>query len=156
MMTTARRQWWVVCVAVLVGLTGGAAALAGSRPVYASTASVLVQTIGSTPVNLPTEAQLARSSQTAADAATVLHRPVDEISAATSVRALPDSSVLLITFEAGRPVDAQGGARAVATADLAHRAAAAPAAIHDQGTVLSGRVSASNAEGSRPNPHVAK
>src|SRR3954470_16995146 len=156
MMTTARRQWWVVCVAVLVGLTGGAAALARSRPVYASTASVLVQTIGSTPVTLPTEAQLARSSQTAIDAATVLHRPVDEIITATSVRALPDSSVLLITFEAGRPVDAQVGARAVATAYLANRAAAARSAINDQVTVLSGRISASNADVARLNAQVTK
>jgi Mrp family chromosome partitioning ATPase len=156
MMTTARRQWWVVCAAVLVGLAAGAVSLAASRPVFASTASVLVQTIGSAPVNLPTEAELVRSSQTAADAASILHRPDDEIAAATTVRPLPDSSVLLITFEAGTPRDAQVGARAVATAYLANRAQAANAAINDQVGVLTGRIAASNADVARLNAQAAK
>ena len=97
------RRWWVVCAGVIAGVAlgvGGAAALlTQARPVYASTVSVLVQRIGATEVSLPTEAQLARSTQTAADAAKAVGRTAEDIAGATRVTPLADSSVLLITVE---------------------------------------------------------
>ena len=105
-----RRHWWLLCVGVVVGLGCGALALAANRPVYASSTSVLVLPIGNTEVNLQTEAQLARSTQTAADAAALLAQSlptaapddIDHVRGA-DVEVLPNTSVLLIRYERTRP-----------------------------------------------------
>ena len=112
--TTGARQWWAVGVGVVPGSGSGSPARpsrsAATRPVYASTASVLVQQIGSTAPILPTEAQLAQSTRTATDAARRVGRSTEDLAAATTVEPLAGSSVLLITVRAGSPAAAQAGA----------------------------------------------
>lgn len=154
------RQWWVVCAGVIAGVAlgvGGAAALlTQARPVYASTVSVLVQRIGATEVSLPTEAQLARSTQTAADAAKVVGRTAEDIAGATRVTPLADSSVLLITVEGASPGAAQAAASAVAQAYLANRTKAAQAAIADQVLTLNSRIAEWSTQLAQLNTRLAK
>jgi Mrp family chromosome partitioning ATPase len=143
--TGARQRWAVgVVLGIGVGLGGSAIALAATPPTYASTASVLVQQIGSDPPSLPTEAQLARSTRTATDAARTVGRSTEDIGAATTVEQLTGSSVLLITARGASPAAAQAAARAVATAYLAGRGQTARAAIQDQVTTLTARISDTN------------
>ena len=128
--TGARRRWAVgigVVLGVAAGLGGSALALDATPRTFESTATVLVQQIGSTPPTLATEAQLAMSTRTATDAARTVGRSTEDLSAATTVQPLEGSSILLITVRAGNPGAAQAGARAVATAYLAYRAQSARA-----------------------------
>jgi Mrp family chromosome partitioning ATPase len=158
-----RRHWWLLCVGVVVGLGCGALALAVNRPVYASSTSVLVLPIGDTEVNLQTEAQLARSTQTAADAATLLAQSlptaapddIDHVRGA-DVEVLPNTSVLLIRYEARTPEAARLGARSFAEAYLANRAAAARATLDGQWAALTGRITGFDAQVAAVNTRIAQ
>lgn len=143
-----RRHWWLLCVGLILGLGTGGLVLAASRPVYASAASVIVLPFGDTEVNLQTEAQLARSTQTATDAATLLAQSlptaapddIDPVRAA-DVEVLPNTSVLVIHYEGRTPQVARLGARSYAEAYLANRATAARTTLDDRWAALTGRIS---------------
>jgi Mrp family chromosome partitioning ATPase/capsular polysaccharide biosynthesis protein len=144
---TARRHWWLLGVGVLVGLAVGAVALAVSQPVYSSAASVLVQPIGDVEVNLQTEAQLARSTETASDAQALLLRTLGPLSPRGStagpppaVEVLPNTSVLVIRYEAPTPEAARAGARAFAEAYLDNRTAGARATLDAKMNVLTAKI----------------
>jgi Mrp family chromosome partitioning ATPase len=157
---TGARQRWVLSVGIVVGIGIGLAAatiaLATTRPAYASTASVLVAQIGPDAPILPTEAQLARSTRTAADAAHAVGRSTEDIASATAVEPLVGSSVLLITVRADSPAAAQAGARAVATAYLANRSQTARAAIQEQVSALTTRIADGYQQASVLNSQMAR
>jgi Mrp family chromosome partitioning ATPase len=134
-----RSMFWLhVGVGVVVGVGVGAAVLLRTDPVYAASASVLVEPVGAE-VNMQTEAQLVRSTQTVTDANARLTgdatHPTD-VGGLTEVEPIPGTSVLVIRFEAGTADAARAGAMAYAEAYLASRGEAARAAINDQVAAL--------------------
>ena len=158
--STGTRQRLAVGLGLVLGigtgLGGSAIALAATPPTYASTASVLVQQIGSDPPNLPTEAQLARSTVTAADAARTVGRSTQDIGASTTVEPLEGSSILLITVRGASPGAAQAAARAIATAYLANRGQTARAAIQDQITIVTARIADTDKQAATVNATMAR
>jgi Mrp family chromosome partitioning ATPase len=126
--------WLRVGVGVAVGLGTGGAILAKTPPVYESSTSVLVESMGAD-VNLRTEAELVRATETATDALARLTQdparppPVGRL---TKVEPVPGTSVLVITFQASSPEVAQAGATAYAEAYLKARAEAAEAALNER------------------------
>lgn len=138
-----RRQWWVVLVGVLVGLAGGGALIALGPTSYSSSASILVEPVPSTgqpgelaPINLDTEAELARSSLTARTAAASLGQGPDVLADAVTVDVVPNSSVLVLHFDADTPAAARAGAQTFAEAYLANRAQLASKSLTDQSAAL--------------------
>ncbi len=128
-----RRHWWIALVATGAGL-GGGVVLAKTMPkVYESSASVLVQPMDQdsnaeggrtkSAVNLDTEAQLVGSGAVAVKAATLLRSDLSPIELARSVKVQvpPNTTVLVITFEADTPEKAQAGSHAFAEAYLRNR-----------------------------------
>ncbi len=158
-----RRHSWLVCLGIVVGLGTGALMLQSARPRYAAAASVLVLPIGEAAVNLRDEAQLARSTQTASDAAALLARSlpdaapgaIDPIPSA-EVDVLPDSSVLVIRFEAGTAQAAQLGARSFAEAYLSNRTTAAENTLDEQWTALTGRITSYDQQVADLNAQIAR
>jgi Mrp family chromosome partitioning ATPase len=155
----ARRHRWLLCCAVLVGLSAGTVALYATPASYRGTTSVLVSPVPAdagagaasavaAPVNLATEAQLARSTETAARAAALLRSTtsVAELTDAVAVEPLVDTSILVIRFTAASPGAAQAGARAFAQAYLANRASAAAAALRWQTAIVTGALTDDNAQ----------
>ncbi|MGA5301390.1 Wzz/FepE/Etk N-terminal domain-containing protein [Nucisporomicrobium flavum] len=132
-----RRHWWVVLAATGAGLGIGAAVTQALPRVYESSTSVLVQAVdqdtnasgGRTKgaINLDTEAQLVPSGAVAAKAAALLRSPVSPIELAhdVSVEVPANTTVLVISFEADNPRDAQAGSHAFAEAYLRNREEAA-------------------------------
>lgn len=145
--------WGLVGVGVAVGVAGGLGVLARTEPVYASSTSVLVQPLDGEP-NLQTEAQLVRSTKTAADAQARM--PDGAPLGLPTVDALPGTSVLVIRFEANAPARAQAGARAFAAAYLANRAETAKGVINDQLTALMRRSSEVNDQLGEVNALIAR
>lgn len=135
-----RRHRWVVCAGVVVGLAGAAGAFAASDPVYASSASVLVRPVGPGAVNLNTEAQLARSAQTLTVAVRALPEGMSLDPQGLTVEPLPDTSVLVIRYEAGTPEAAQAGARIVAEAYLANRSSEAKTQLAEQAKAVNDKI----------------
>jgi Mrp family chromosome partitioning ATPase len=143
-----RHRWWLVIVAVLLGIAASAGWLRSQEPVWESTTSVLVHPAGQDTnvvggrtqgeVNLDTEAQLVRSSAVAAGAAQRLApAPAPaELAQRVRVEVPPNTSVLVITFAAPAPAAAQAGSRAFAEAYLQHREQAALAARDAQLTAI--------------------
>jgi Mrp family chromosome partitioning ATPase/capsular polysaccharide biosynthesis protein len=127
------RFWLHVGIGAVVGAGVGIAVLAATRPVYSAAASVLVESVGSD-VNMQTEAQLVRSTQTAADANARLAGASGDLDdgGLVGVEAVSGTSVLVIRYEAGTAVAAQAGAMAFAEAYLAARAGTARAALNEQ------------------------
>jgi Mrp family chromosome partitioning ATPase len=126
------RFWLPVGVGVAAGIAAGVVALALTAPVYAASTSVLVQPVGGDAVNMRTEAELVRSTQTAIDAyARITGNPANPptVGRLAGVEPVPDTSVLKITFEARTAEAARAGATAFAEAYLAGRAGAARAAV---------------------------
>jgi Mrp family chromosome partitioning ATPase len=126
--------WLRVGVGVAVGLGTGGAILAGTPPVYEASTSVLVESMGAD-VNMRTEAELVRATQTAEDAFARLTKdparppPVGRLVQVTPV---PGTSLLVITFQANTPELAQAGAMAFAEAYLRARGEAAEAAVDER------------------------
>jgi len=134
--------WLRVGVGVAVGLGTGGAILAKLPPVYESSTSVLVESMGAD-VNMRTEAELVRATQTADDAlARLTQEPArpPPVGRLTQVTPVPGTSVLVITFEAGSPEVAQAGATAFAEAYLRARGEAAEAALNERITAVEARL----------------
>ncbi|MFC6082393.1 YveK family protein [Sphaerisporangium aureirubrum] len=152
------RRRAAVAGCLIAGLCGGGFALAATPPSYVATAEVLVSPTGvqdqtnpttprqREPLNLDTEAQVARSAVVAARAARLLKS--DDPTALrerVAVSVPPNSAVLTVAFTAADPVSAASGAQAFAKAYLAQRDAAATQALGAQVKVLAAKLREANA-----------
>ena len=147
-----RRHWWIALIATGAGLAGGAALTRELPKVYESSTSVLVQAVdqdtnaqgGRTKgtVNLDTEAQLVGSGAVAAKAAELLRTsrsPVD-LAKDVTVEVPANTTVLVITFQANMPQDAQSGSHAFAEAYLRNREETAQNSLNQQIKTLTTKV----------------
>ncbi|MGI8693514.1 MAG: Wzz/FepE/Etk N-terminal domain-containing protein [Geodermatophilaceae bacterium] len=138
-----RRQWWLVALAVLLGLAGGVWYTSTQPLVYRSTTEVLVTPTGvdddavsassrtRAEINLDTEAQLLTSTAVVARAADTLglDSSVEDLADRVRVTVPPNTEVLSIAFTADTASVAQEGANAFAVAYLTNRGEAAKAEI---------------------------
>ena len=147
-----RRHWWIALIATGAGLGAGVALTKALPKTYESSASVLVQALdqdtnaqgGRTKgaVNLDTEAQLVRSGAVATGAAKLLRTtrsPID-LAKDVTVEVPANTTVLVITFQAGKPQDAQSGAHAFAEAYLQNRQNTAQSGLDEQIKTLTAKV----------------
>ncbi|MET8157249.1 hypothetical protein ABZT47_12805 [Sphaerisporangium sp. NPDC005289] len=147
------RRRVALTVFLLAGVCGGGVVLATTPPSYTATAEVLVAPTGvqdqtnpttprqREPLNLDTEAQVARSAVVAARAARALKvNDPDPLRDRVAVTVPPNSAVLAISYTAADPVSAAAGAQAFAKAYLANREATATRALDAQLKVLSGKL----------------
>jgi capsular polysaccharide biosynthesis protein len=138
---------------LLAGLCLGGVVLAMTPPSYTASAEVLVAPTGAQeqtnptttrqrePLNLDTEAQIARSAVVAARAARTLKvKDPDTLKDQVSVTVPPNSAVLAVSYTARDPVTAAAGAQAFAKAYLANRQAAAKQVLDAQLKVLAGKL----------------
>ena len=144
-----RRHWWLTLIATGAGLGAGALLTTALPKVYESSTSVLVQAVdqdtnaqgGRTKgsVNLDTEAQLVGSGAVATKAAALLRSSRSPIDLAKDVKVeVPaNTTVLVITFQAGSPRDAQAGSHAFAEAYLRNREETAQSGLDQQIKTLS-------------------
>lgn len=147
-----RRHWWLTLIATGAGLGAGALLTTALPKVYESSTSVLVQAVdqdtnaqgGRTKgsVNLDTEAQLVGSGAVATKAAALLRSSRSPIDLAKDVKVeVPaNTTVLVITFQAGSPRDAQAGSHAFAEAYLRNREETAQSGLDQQIKTLSTKV----------------
>ncbi|HEX5199394.1 Wzz/FepE/Etk N-terminal domain-containing protein [Paractinoplanes rhizophilus] len=147
-----RRHWWIALVATAAGLGAGAALTNALPKVYESSTAVLVQAIdqdtnaqgGRTKgaVNLDTEAQLVGSGAVATKAAALLRSPRSPIELArdVSVEVPANTTVLMITFQAGTPQEAQAGSHAFAEAYLRNREETAQSGLDQQIKTLTAKI----------------
>lgn len=153
----ARRHWWIVVFALLMGGLAGADYNRRLPREYVATASVLVYPAGQdanvaggrtrAEINLDTEAQLVRSTAVATSAAQALGRDdVEQLAAGIYVEVPPNTSVLQIKFTDQSAHGAQAGARAFATAYLRNREDNAKAVAAKQVEALKGKVAELTAE----------
>jgi uncharacterized protein involved in exopolysaccharide biosynthesis len=105
----ARRHWWIVALALVIGAGAGTDYNRRLPREYVSSASVLVYPAGQdanvsggrtrAEINLDTEAQLVRSTAVATYAAEVLNRDdAEQLAAGIYVEVPPNTSVLQIKF----------------------------------------------------------
>ncbi|MBB2945511.1 Mrp family chromosome partitioning ATPase [Actinoplanes lutulentus] len=139
-----RRHWWIALVATGAGLGAGTALSQTMPKVYESSTSVLVQSVdqdtnaqgGRTKgaVNLDTEAQLVGSGAVAVKAATLMRSGLSpiELARSVSVQVPANTTVLVITFKAESPQNAQFGSHAFAEAYLRNREETARAQLDRQ------------------------
>lgn len=132
-----RRQWWIVLMALLVGVAVAFGLLYTLPPSYQSSASVLVKSTSATSqstsartvgtVNLDTEAQVAKSLPVASAVKTQLHSPLTagQLASRVSVSVPPNTTIMKLTYTSGTASDAQKGAEAFAAAYLDYRSAQA-------------------------------
>ncbi|WP_214415891.1 Wzz/FepE/Etk N-terminal domain-containing protein [Sphaerisporangium fuscum] len=146
---------------LLAGACCGGALLAATPPSYTATAEVLVSATGvqdqinpttprqREPLNLDTEAQIARSTVVAARAAHALkvksrtgtgEPDPGPLRDRVTVAVPPNSAVLAISYTAGDPATAAAGAEAFAKAYLANREATATHTLDAQLKVLAGKL----------------
>ncbi|MBU2668778.1 lipopolysaccharide biosynthesis protein [Actinoplanes bogorensis] len=147
-----RRHWWIALIATGAGLGGGAALTSAMPKVYQSSTAVLVQAVdqdtnaqgGRTKgmVNLDTEAQLVGSGAVAAKAATLLRSPRSPIELArdVSVEVPANTTVLMVTFQAGTPQEAQSGSHAFAESYLRNREETAQNGLNQQIRTLTAKI----------------
>jgi Mrp family chromosome partitioning ATPase len=147
-----RRHWWIALVATGAGLGGGVALTSAMPKVYESSTAVLVQALdqdtnasgGRTKgaVNLDTEAQLVGSGAVATKAAALLRSPRSPIELArdVSVEVPANTTVLMITFQAGTPQEAQAGSHAFAEAYLRNREETAQSGLDQQIKTLTAKI----------------
>jgi uncharacterized protein involved in exopolysaccharide biosynthesis len=152
-LSVLRRHWWVLVLLVALGVAG-AAGVARTRPrVYEAATSVLVtptavqggnQAGGRTSgaINLDTEAQLVVSTDIAVSAQKLLKvaTPPDQLATGVSVTVPPNTTVLVITYAAPAPKEAQSGSHAFAIAYLQNRQATAQADLTAQISALDAKV----------------
>lgn len=126
-LSTLRRRWLTVVLAVLIGALAGAAFAQAAPQRYSATATLVVTPVVSNPmtgnreeVNIRTEQEILRSREVARRAADTLGMPGDgsELRADVEVAAPLGSQVLEVTMNADTPELAIDGANAVATAYL--------------------------------------
>ncbi|GAA3837611.1 hypothetical protein GCM10022226_69670 [Sphaerisporangium flaviroseum] len=138
---------------LLAGVCFGGIVLATTPPSYTATAEVLVSPTGvqdqtnqttprqREPLNLDTEAQIARSAVVASRAARTLKvKDPDTLRDQVTVTVPPNSAVLAVSYTAGDPVTAAGGAQAFAKAYLANRQATATRVLGAQLKALTGKL----------------
>ncbi|MEU4245235.1 Wzz/FepE/Etk N-terminal domain-containing protein [Actinoplanes sp. NPDC026619] len=147
-----RRHWWIALVATGAGLGAGAALTSALPKVYESSAAVLVQAIdqdtnaqgGRTKgsVNLDTEAQLVGSGAVAVKAQALLRSPSSplELAKSVSVEVPANTTVLVITFKAGSPEEAQAGSHSFAEAYLRNREETAQSSLDQQIKTLTAKI----------------
>ena len=129
-----RTGWWLVLTATVLGIATAAGITAIQPRVYEASTSVLVLPTGvpsadattgraRDAINLDTEAQLVRSSSTAALAQRLLNSklPPTQLQEAVTVTVPPNTAILQITYAADRPEAARAGSHAFAEAYLAQR-----------------------------------
>jgi capsular polysaccharide biosynthesis protein len=124
-----RRRWWVVVAVAVIGLAVGGALMLTRPKVYTSSAQILVKDPSGDPVqaakkiNLDTEVAIMKSQQVAVRAKTLLR--TDEsptrLPRHIEITAIPNSSVLAVTYNASSPAAAQQGAHQYAQAYLQNR-----------------------------------
>ena len=150
------RRWWLILVAVCVGLVAAGAYLVATPKAYTATSSVNVTATSSTAgqtgavaggrtnsaVNLDTEAQIVQSSQVATIAVRMLHSPLTPGALArhVSVTVPANSSVLQIACQAGSPNQAAACANAFATGYLQNRNSVAAAGTKAQLSTVRGQL----------------
>lgn len=134
-----RRQWWVLLIAVLLGVLAAGVFTAAQPRSYTSSTQVLVTPTGvnddavvanartRAEINLDTEAQLLTSTAVVQAAAEMLNTDLTLPQLADRVRASvpPNTEVLTITFTGSTPRAAQAGADAFAVSYLDNRRQAA-------------------------------
>jgi uncharacterized protein involved in exopolysaccharide biosynthesis/Mrp family chromosome partitioning ATPase len=147
-----RRHWWIALIATAAGLGGGAALTSAMPKVYESSTAVLVQALdqdtnasgGRTKgtVNLDTEAQLVGSGAVATKAAALLRTARSPIDLAKDVKVeVPaNTTVLVITFQAGSPQEAQSGSHAFAESYLRNREETAQNGLNQQIKTLTTKI----------------
>jgi Mrp family chromosome partitioning ATPase len=152
-----RRFWWVPPLASVIGLVIGFAALTTQPVRYSATSAILVQPVPDASsddptrpaaINLGTESQLVRSTDTAVRAAALLHTttaPAELVNAVT-VDPVTDTSVLELHFTAASAVQAQVGARAFARAYLDARAKAVTTALSGQKAAITSSLNTSTSQ----------
>ena len=163
-LSMARRHWWIVALALIIGAGAGADYDRRLPREYVSIASVLVYPAGPdatitgdrtlATINLDTEVELVRSTAVAAYAAQALNRDdVEQLAASIHVEVPPNTSVLQIKFTDQSALDAQSGARAFAAAYLRNREENAKAfaakqveALKDMVAELTGDLAAINSQ----------
>jgi Mrp family chromosome partitioning ATPase/capsular polysaccharide biosynthesis protein len=150
-----RRHWWVIGLLLVAGI-GGAGLIAHEQPrVYESSTSVLVTPTGvsganaaggrtSGTINLDTEAQLVLSTDIATGAQKLLKvtTPPDQLAINVTVTVPANTTVLVITYSAGTPREAQAGSHAFAIAYLQNRQTTAQADLTTQISALDAKVRA--------------
>ena len=147
LMTRLRRRWWLVVLALVLGVAGGHALTLAKAPTYHSSATVLVQPTGtgsvalagartSSEINLDTEAQLVKSAVVGDAAGDLLASdlPGPALVRDVEVSVPPNSQVLSIRYAAGTAEGAQRGAQAFAEAYLNQRAHEAQSTLASQMT----------------------
>ncbi len=156
-MDATRRHWWLVVVGMLAGVAGAGAVWATGTRVYESSTSVLVSSVG-VPINLETEAQLARSTATAAAVATRLGstRSPDRLAASLRVDGLANTSVLVFRYQDRTPTAAQSGSQAFAETYLANRDAAAHRDIAARMTAIDAKITEHNGQLASTNDQIAR
>lgn len=135
-----RRRWPAVLLLLAAGTGGGAALLWVVPPSYTASAQVLVTPTGlqeqtnqvtnrqREPLNLDTEAQIARSALVSGRVSQALRTTPDPV----EVSVPPNTSVLELSYTASGPAAAAAGANAYAQAYLATRGEAATRALDVQ------------------------
>ena len=131
-----RRQWWVVALAILIGIVGGLWYTSVQKKIYTSTTQVLVTPTGvdddavstnsrtRTEINLDTEAQLLTSTAVVALVPDILgtEAALDDLADSVRVTVPPNTEVMTIKFKAATAGAARDGADAFAVAYLSNRA----------------------------------
>lgn len=125
-----RRRWWVVAACAVVGLVAGGGLLLIQPKVYSSTAQINIKDDpgggeqgSKNKVNLDTEAAILKSTSVANRARQLLKTDLSpaELQDRIEVNAVPNSSVLIVSYRASNSGAAQLGARTYAQAYLTNR-----------------------------------
>ena len=147
-----RRQWRLLVAGLVLGTVLAGAYLVVADREYTSATSVLVTTAtsGATAtnnrapvINLDTEAQLVRSTETVgtvAEELAVAPEELAELGDRVTVTVPPNTEILIISFVAPTAEGAQDGARAFAEAYLEGRRANAETALDAEYDALQNRV----------------
>ncbi|HEU5161379.1 MAG TPA: Wzz/FepE/Etk N-terminal domain-containing protein [Streptosporangiaceae bacterium] len=123
-----RRRWWVVVAVSVIGLAIGGALLVTRPKVYTSAAQILIKdpsdpTSNGKKINLDTEVAVMKSQQVAVRAKALLRSDESptRLPRHIEVTAIPNSSVLAVSYNASSPAAAQQGAHLYAQAYLQNR-----------------------------------
>jgi len=133
--TMLRRRWWILVPGVVLGIVAGVVLSRVQAKVYESSTYVLVKATsaveGAEPVgartnsgiNLDTQAQLVKSELVATRAKALLRSPaqISDLIKQLAVTVPPNTQVLVVTFKAPKPKDAQAASHAFAQAYLDQR-----------------------------------
>jgi Mrp family chromosome partitioning ATPase len=153
-----RRQWWVLVAAVLIGTGLAFGYLAVAPEEFTARTSILVtlttpDTGANAPraaeINLDTEAQLVRSTDTVTAAAALLDLSSDELAGLAdrvTVTVPPNTEILTLSYVGPTARDARDGAAAFGKAYLDLRRASVEAGITAEAEALEARVESVTAQ----------